>query len=756
MEEKRKIKLQKEFDNQEQGIKWDVDFQLMVEQEKSKVAAPHSHSIPDMGTINIWVRKRPLFHKESLKGEIDWVSWTNPAILIHKWKLKVDGITKYVENLGFEFDNTFNEDESSDSLYYSSIQPQIDFLFDGGIVTWFAYGQTGSGKTFTMEGVQKLAVNDFFAGADIMREETGKLYTFTVSFYEIYNGKIYDLLDGHKMKRVQEDSKGSIQIPGLKEVQARSADEMTQLIEYGLSERKTKSTAWNDTSSRSHAIGTISIKQINKKNQIISECGKLLLVDLAGSEKAQDSQSNIRDRRVEGAEINTSLLALKEWIRAMDSGKKHVPFRQSKLTMVLRDSFIGGKKKNHVIMIACIAPDQSSSDHTLNTLRYAERLKYNSDDQTVEKYMNAKRVYRKSPETSFQKIVSDDNLDDDNEDDDVKYEDFIEKDSEININTFSKNNSHYQHVEHEDENYEIEEDNWYEDKYSNSHNKKLISFENNHPNFNENYKSTDRKTKDVKAYELRANKVSENKLNTNIEKAVNPETKSRYIYEGNRTHSYSQNYSCNTHLHMFRYNQDPKEQIITPEYDYEDQLMQVNADGADEHNSPQKYVSNNHRSELEPAKHSRVQHSHINPTIFHSNSNSKLHYNKVYPSTINYLVDKSSSSTTNFKAGTYDRANYTQKANLNFSAEKEILNKTSYDLTRRQKPISAITSYNPKPQVQKKYENYYRRDDNDDCFSYAKRYNNIISHSSYGKEMVASYNSYFRNHKQVVRPSAYP
>ena len=138
-------------------------------------------------------------------------------------------------------------------------------MFDGGIVTWFAYGQTGSGKTFTMEGVQKLAVNDFFAGAEIMREETGKLFTFTVSFYEIYNGKIYDLLDNHKLKKAQEDSKGSIQIPHLKEVQARTADEMTQLIEYGLSERKTKSTACNDTSSRSHAIGTISIKQINQK-----------------------------------------------------------------------------------------------------------------------------------------------------------------------------------------------------------------------------------------------------------------------------------------------------------------------------------------------------------------------------------------------------------------------------------------------------------------------------------------------------------
>ena len=135
-------------------------------------------------------------------------------------------------------------------------------------------------------------------------------------------------------------------------MQARSPEELTQLIEYGLSERKTKSTACNDTSSRSHAIGTISIKQINKKNQVTAEAGKLLLVDLAGSEKAHDSQSNIKSRRKEGAEINTSLLSLKECIRAMDSGKRHIPFRRSKLTMVLRDSFMSGKSKSHVIMIA--------------------------------------------------------------------------------------------------------------------------------------------------------------------------------------------------------------------------------------------------------------------------------------------------------------------------------------------------------------------------------------------------------------------
>lgn len=83
----------------------------------------------------------------------------------------------------------------------------------------------------------------------------------------------------------------------------------------------------------------------------------------------------------------------------MDSGKKHIPFRQSKLTMVLRDSFIGGKNKNHVIMIACISPNHSSSDHTLNTLRYAERLKCSADDEEpVEKYMASKPIVNRSQE----------------------------------------------------------------------------------------------------------------------------------------------------------------------------------------------------------------------------------------------------------------------------------------------------------------------------------------------------------------------
>lgn len=129
--------------------------------------------------------------------------------------------------------------------------------------------------------------------------------------------------------------------------------------------RTTHATAANDTSSRSHAICQIHVK---KGEEVL---GKLVLVDLAGSERAQDTQSNNRQRRMEGAEINKSLLALKECIRAMDDKADHVPFRASKLTLILRDSFINKLHTSKIVMIACISPGSSSADHSLNTLRYA-------------------------------------------------------------------------------------------------------------------------------------------------------------------------------------------------------------------------------------------------------------------------------------------------------------------------------------------------------------------------------------------------
>lgn len=120
------------------------------------------HIPADELSICVCVKKRPVFQHELANGEIDVVSCNNPRITVHECKYKVDGITKYVDNSVFTFDNAFSDEESNEDLYKFSVEPILDLVFNTGTITIFAYGQTGSGKTFTMNGLQELAVADLF------------------------------------------------------------------------------------------------------------------------------------------------------------------------------------------------------------------------------------------------------------------------------------------------------------------------------------------------------------------------------------------------------------------------------------------------------------------------------------------------------------------------------------------------------------------------------------------------------------------
>ncbi|KFM00785.1 Kinesin-like KIF24 [Aptenodytes forsteri] len=140
-----------------------------------------------------------------------------------------------------------------------------------------------------------------------------------------------------------------------------------QVILKGGKERSTGATGVNSDSSRSHAIIQIQIKDTANRT-----FGRISFIDLAGSERAADARDSDRQTKMEGAEINQSLLALKECIRALDQEHAHTPFRQSKLTQVLKDSFIGNSK---TCMIANVSPSHVATEHTLNTLRYADRVK---------------------------------------------------------------------------------------------------------------------------------------------------------------------------------------------------------------------------------------------------------------------------------------------------------------------------------------------------------------------------------------------
>lgn len=110
----------------------------------------------------VCVRKRPLFDKEYISGEIDCVSASNPKIIVHESKIKVDGITKFIENHEFKFDNVFSEKEGSDDVYEYQIKNLLPNLLKNGVVTCFAYGQTGSGKTFTVAATTACAVRDLY------------------------------------------------------------------------------------------------------------------------------------------------------------------------------------------------------------------------------------------------------------------------------------------------------------------------------------------------------------------------------------------------------------------------------------------------------------------------------------------------------------------------------------------------------------------------------------------------------------------
>uniref|UniRef100_A0A8C2PQU9 Kinesin-like protein n=2 Tax=Cyprinus carpio TaxID=7962 RepID=A0A8C2PQU9_CYPCA len=353
-------------------------YQMIEEYKETLEKVPMSLSDPvKPHRICVCVRKRPLNKKELAKKEIDVVTIPgNGALLLHEPKQKVD-LTKYLENQTFHFDYSFDEDATNDLVYRFTAKPLVKTIFEGGMATCFAYGQTGSGKTHTMggdfsgksqnssKGIYALAAQDVFTLLRQKRYADMDLCPY-VTFFEIYNGKVFDLLNKKAKLRVLEDEKQQVNVVGLQEVPVSSVDDVIKMIERGSACRTSGQTFANASSSRSHAVLQVILRRRNFLH------GKFSLVDLAGNERGTDISNNDRHTIVETAEINRSLLALKECIRSLGQNSEHIPFRMSKLTQVLRDSFIG--ENSRTCMIAMISPGMSSCEYTLNTLRYESVL----------------------------------------------------------------------------------------------------------------------------------------------------------------------------------------------------------------------------------------------------------------------------------------------------------------------------------------------------------------------------------------------
>ncbi|GMM37513.1 Kip2 protein [Saccharomycopsis crataegensis] len=331
------------------------------------------------GTIMVSVRPRPL--REQVKTS---------------WMIDSDESTIYSPELGdFTFDSVFGNEVNNQDVYNTSVADIVNKTLDGFNGTVFAYGITGSGKTHSMQGspsdpgIIPLAVTEIF---NFINENSHiKNYSVKVSYLEIYNEKILDLLQPENSStpqafssasnpstndlKIRDDPMTGVKVVGLSEEPVNSVDELLSVIERGHMSRKTGETEFNSRSSRSHAIVLIRICSIDilTKAETVST---LSLCDLAGSERAATQTA----RRKEGAYINKSLLALSTAIAKLsaastsktNSNVGHIPFRDSKLTRLLQPSLSG----NSVISILCtVHLGEQSYSETVSTLRFAAKAK---------------------------------------------------------------------------------------------------------------------------------------------------------------------------------------------------------------------------------------------------------------------------------------------------------------------------------------------------------------------------------------------
>ncbi|XP_033221972.1 kinesin-like protein KIF18A [Belonocnema kinseyi] len=285
-----------------------------------------------------------------------------------------DLLKKQNKELQFVFDKVFNMGCSNQDIFEGSTKDLIINLLDGYNCSVFAYGATGAGKTHTMlgkdddPGITFRTMAELFHQIELQKENRD--FELGVTYLEIYNENVQDLLHKSGPLHLREDGRAGIIVAGLKIITIHSPDELLSLLAKGNRNRTQHPTDANEESSRSHAVFQVYVNITNKLDGQVKHV-KLSMIDLAGSERA--SATGCKGARFkEGANINKSLLALGNCINNLADGIKHIPYRESKLTRLLKDS-LGGNCQT--VMIANISPSSMTYEDTCNTLRYANRAK---------------------------------------------------------------------------------------------------------------------------------------------------------------------------------------------------------------------------------------------------------------------------------------------------------------------------------------------------------------------------------------------
>uniref|UniRef100_A0A182VQ27 Kinesin-like protein n=1 Tax=Anopheles minimus TaxID=112268 RepID=A0A182VQ27_9DIPT len=320
------------------------------------------------GNIRVFCRVRPPLPSEANRIECGWKYLDEQSIEL----CTMDGTNKRMD---FSFDHVFHPRTTQQDIF-DNVSPLIQSALDGYNVCIFAYGQTGSGKTFTMDGVPDSlgviprtvdlifnAVNDY--------KRFGWEYEIRVTFLEIYNEILYDLLDTSgttkdlEIRMANAKNKTEVYVSNIIEETVESTGRLHQLMNVAKMNRATAATAGNERSSRSHAVTKITLIGTHKEK--CETCiGSVNLVDLAGSESPKTST-----RMDETKNINRSLSELSNVILALVQRNEHIPYRNSKLTHLLMPS-LGGNSKT--LMFVNVAPFQDCFMETVKSLRFASQV----------------------------------------------------------------------------------------------------------------------------------------------------------------------------------------------------------------------------------------------------------------------------------------------------------------------------------------------------------------------------------------------
>ncbi|GFP85921.1 kinesin-related protein 11 [Phtheirospermum japonicum] len=333
--------------------------------EDQLAGEPMDYASRSGDSISVTIRFRPLSEREYQRGdEVAWYADDDKTVR-----------NEYNPMTAYAFDKVFGPNTDTPEVYEVAARPVVKAAMEGINGTVFAYGVTSSGKTHTMHGDQispgiiPLAIKDVFS---IIQDTPGREFLLRVSYLEIYNEVINDLLDptGQNL-RVREDAQGTY-VEGIKEEVVLSPGHALSFIAAGEEHRHVGSNNFNLFSSRSHTIFTLMIESSSHGDEYDGVTfSQLNLIDLAGSESSKTETTGLR--RKEGSYINKSLLTLGTVIGKLSEGKaSHVPYRDSKLTRLLQSSLSG---HGHVSLICTITPASSNLEETHNTLKFASRAK---------------------------------------------------------------------------------------------------------------------------------------------------------------------------------------------------------------------------------------------------------------------------------------------------------------------------------------------------------------------------------------------